>query len=69
MPIVMFLTMLESVKMTSPRQNLTNVAWAYSHLGINGVGGDLLADVARIARKRIDEMHLGLYLTIRVKDT
>lgn len=41
----------------SSRQNLTNVAWAYSHLNVGGE--DLLAEVARIAHARIHEMRLG----------
>ena len=41
------------------------MAWAYSHLGIDGVGGDLLADVARIAKSRIDEMSAGCTMTVQ----
>eukprot|EP00913_Durusdinium_trenchii_P006602 g6201.t1 len=37
-------------------QNLTNVAWAYSHLAVGSE--ELLSDVARIAHARIHEMNV-----------
>ena len=39
------------------RQNLTNVAWAYSHLAVGSE--ELLSDVARIAHARIHEMRFS----------
>ena len=48
-----------------PRQNLTNVAWSYSHLRVGSE--ELLADVARMCHARIGDMSLGSQRDVGVR--